>query len=223
MPRVARMIIPGIPYHVLNRGNNKQVLFLSDEDKRFFFQILLEAKLKYSCQLYYYTLMKNHYHLMLNSNEKDTLSAMMKIVNERYACYFNKKHNRIGNIWQGRFKSSPIQVEGYFLACGAYIETNCVRALLVNHPKEYQWSSYLFHAFGQKDILIDMDPWYESLGNNQLERQKRYRKILMDYMSQKKEKTIREAINKGGITGNNKFCQKIEKIRKSRLKKILSF
>lgn len=118
MGRYARGSNEGISYHVINRGNNHQPIFFSEEDYLFFQEALDQARKKYPCKIYCYVLMTNHFHLILEAEERgENLAGFMKHVCQRHGQYINKYYKRSGSLWEGRFKSSPISRDRYMLAC----------------------------------------------------------------------------------------------------------
>lgn len=178
MARKPRYFVEGQYYHIIQRGNNKEQIFYSEGDYIYFLQILKEAGAKYPCQIYAYCLMPNHFHLLMSPLQNNSISNFMKFAGVKHVRYTNKRYNRTGTLWEGRFRSSFIDDERYFTTCLLYIELNPVRAKLVKRPESYLWSSYSYRAFGNKETLVTLDPWYKSLGESQLERQRSYRKLL---------------------------------------------
>jgi len=182
MPRPLRIIVPNLFFHILNRGNNRQTVFRDKDDFLFFIQLLKRYKKELKFRLYHFCLMPNHTHFIIEPTIEGSLSKIMLRLTLAYTWYFNKKYNAVGHVWQGRYKSSLLDRENYFLWCGLYIELNPVRAGLAGRPEEWQWSSYRFYAFGDNnrliDGLIDFDPYYLELGDDPLERQKRYQEEI---------------------------------------------
>jgi len=211
MPRGPRLLIRDIPYHVIQRGNNKIPIFLKDEDYLFFLEILREAENKHPCFIYSYCLMTNHFHLLIEpKGREDNVSLLVKLLGARYVRYVNKKYNRPGTLWEGRFKSSLIDRESYFLACLYYIEMNPVRAGMVRLPEFYNWSSYRIRAFGEKSSILDLDHWYNSLGVNSEDRQAKYRQFFKDTVPKSKLDLLREMTNKNGVAGSLTFKAQVE-------------
>jgi len=130
-----------------------------------------------------------------------------------YSSYFNKKHGRVGHVWQGRYKSSLLDKEGYFIWCGLYVELNPVRAKLVEKPQDWRWSSYNFYAFGKGgpliEELIDTDPYYFQLADNPEERQERYRKNIEGVMKEDFLRNIRQQLDEG-VFGKQNFVQEMK-------------
>ncbi len=210
MARKPRLFVPGIPCHVIQRGNNKSPIFFNNNDYSFFLDVLHEAKLKYPCRIYAYCLMANHFHLLIEPEEKDNISLLMKLLGVKYVSYVNKFYKRTGTLWEGRFRSTLIDEEFYFFTCLHYIEMNPLRAGITNSPELYRWSSYRIRAIGEKSSILDFDPWYNSLGSNAQQRQSRYQQLFKNSIPEPTCKLIREMTNKGGIVGSNKFKERIE-------------
>ena len=164
MPRRARIVLPNVPIHLIQRGNNRHACFFADEDYRFYLDWLAKHAGKTGCRVHAYVLMTNHVHLLLSSDKADAPGALMKALGQRYVQYVNRTYRRSGTLWEGRFRSCPIQEETYLLACQRYIELNPVRAGMVPHPAEYRWSSYRANAQGEADALLQPHPLYTALG-----------------------------------------------------------
>jgi putative transposase len=176
MPRTARIAPKGYVYHILTRGNNREDVFKDEMDYKKYIEILQRYREKYKFKLYYYVLMRNHVHLVVEPTEEGgTLAEIMKGINLSYAQYYKFRYKHIGHFWQDRYKSIIISKDDYLLACGSYVELNPVRAGIVKDPRDYKWSSYNVYAYGKADPLIDEHPIYKGLSKNERERRKRYR------------------------------------------------
>ncbi|KXG75625.1 REP-associated tyrosine transposase [Thermotalea metallivorans] len=141
MPRYRRLVSKAGIYHVMMRGNEKKNIFHDHEDRHKFICILSDKKKISEYELYAYCLMNNHVHLLIKES-KEPLAQCMKRINTSYAYYFNRKYQRVGHVFQDRFKSEPIEDENYLLAAIQYIHNNPVQAQLVNNCRDYPWSSY---------------------------------------------------------------------------------
>ncbi|SKC40454.1 REP-associated tyrosine transposase [Maledivibacter halophilus] len=128
-------------YHIMIRGNEKRNIFLDDDDREKFINILFDKKKDNEYKLYAYCLMNNHVHLLLKE-EKEDISRNMKRINISYAYYFNKKYERVGHVFQDRFKSETVEDDIYLLQVIRYIHNNPVKAGIVKSPLKYKWSSY---------------------------------------------------------------------------------
>lgn len=212
MARRPRLFVADIPCHIIQRGNNRNPIFFSDEDYSFFLGVLQEAKVKYPCFIYSYCLMTNHFHLLIQPREKENASLLMKLLGSKYVRYVNKIYRRTGTLWEGRFKCSLIDGELYFLACLRYIEMNPIRAGIVTAPELYRWSSYRVRAFGEKSAVLDIDLWYNSLGQNEKEQQIKYRQFFQSSIPKSSWDLIRKMTAKNGVVGSINFKEHIEKI-----------
>ena len=211
MARRPRLFIRNIPYHIIQRGNNRIPIFVRDEDYLFFLKVLKEAKAKHPCFIYSYCLMPNHFHLLVEpEKEESSISLLIKLLGAKYVHYFNRSYNRSGTLWGGRFKCSLIDKELYFLTCLLYIEMNPVRAGILNSPEFYRWSSYRTRAFGEPNAILDLDPWYYGLGDNPEERQVKYRHFFQNVMPGHVLEFIRTTTNKNAILGGINFKAHIE-------------
>ncbi len=211
MPRKPSFYMPGVPVHIVQRGNNKNAIFFDEIDYAAYLEWLKEALKRYDCQLYAYVSMTNHVHLLVTPNTKESISRMMQYVGRRYVPYINHQYNRTGTLWEGRYKSSLVQEEPYLLACMRYIELNPVRAKMVKTASDYQWSSYHFNALGQEDELMTEHPLYLSLGQNELSRKKAYRSLFSKHMADDQTEEIRAAWQTGAPLATDHFKAQIEK------------
>ena len=156
MPRGARILLTNMYYHIINRGNQKQSIFLAEHDFRKYLEILKHYKKKYAFKLFGYCLMPNHVHLILHPKHPDELAIFMQGLTQAYTIWFNKKYRKVGHLWQGRFKSMLIHKDNYFLDCVYYVECNPVRAELSLSPNDYTWSSYKDRVLGNRNGLLDL-------------------------------------------------------------------
>jgi len=207
-----RFILPGQPQHVIQRGIDHQDIFRSNEDYQFYLDRLFDASNKHQCDIHAYVLMTNHVHLLVTPRTDDSIGKMMQMIGRYYVQYFNNRYQRIGTLWEGRYKATLVDAEQYFLTCMRYIELNSVRTKnTVNHPSEYPWSSYLFNALGQFDQLVIPHREYKRLGKTDAERQSEYRQLFRTRITKMTLETIREATNKAWVLGSERFKKKIEK------------
>ena len=144
MPRRTRIVEENACYHIITRGNQKQPVFKEARDFEKYLAILAKYKKKYKFKLYCFCLMPNHIHLIIEVARPSLLSKIMKCLNLSYALYFNSKYEKVGHLWQDRFKSKIIERDSYLLDCINYIEANPVRASLTKTMEEYPWSSHNF-------------------------------------------------------------------------------
>ena len=218
MARRARIILPGVPQHIIQRGNNRQACFYAEEDYRFYLACVEKAAVKYDCAVHAYVLMTNHVHMLVTSPQAYGISQMMQSVGRRYVRYINQTYQRSGTLWEGRFKASLVQDEGYLLACYRYIELNPVRAAMVEGPGDYKWSSYHSNAYGKADAIVTPHEQYLMLGSDTEQRQRRYRELFRHHIDDKLLHEIREAVNQELVLGNERFKDEIEQMLKRRVR-----
>lgn len=154
MPRRPRELSSTGIYHIMLRGNEQKDIFRDNQDKQKFLDSLAEKQGETGFALYAFCIMDNHVHLLLNTEDND-LASIMKAVAGRYAAWFNWKHNRVGHVFQDRFKSEAIEDDRYLLAALRYIHNNPVKAGIVGKPSDYRWSSYIEYIDPTSSTWID--------------------------------------------------------------------
>ena len=158
MPRKPRLCSEGLVYHITSRGINKERIFHAKCDYKMYLFILKECKKKFRFLLYCYALMPNHIHLVLETAQGGSISKIMQKLNTSYAVYMNKRRNRTGHLFQGRFFSRVVNKDNYLLELSRYVHLNPVKAGLVNKPEDYPWSSYNDYCKPDyKSPLVDRD------------------------------------------------------------------
>jgi putative transposase len=212
MPRRRRLCPPGLPVHVVQRGNNRQVCFASDADMKAYANWLHEGADKFGVDVHAWVFMTNHVHLLLTPQNHDSVSRCMQYMGRYYVRYFNYRHRRSGTLFEGRFKSSIVQTRRYLLACQRYIELNPVRAGMVSDPADYTWSSYRAHGFGQAVKMWRPHPEYLALGHTKQSRTSAYRQFFAQQLSTELITDIRNALNTGMVLGNDRFRQEVEEL-----------
>jgi len=201
MPRPPRVVLPGHTLHLIQRGNNRSACFVDDEDRACYLAALHHASLSARCPVHAYVLMTNHVHLLVTAGEARTPARMMQALGRNYVRHFNERHGRTGTLWEGRYRSSLIDSERYFLECSRYIETNPVRAGLVSRPEEYRWSSYRSNTDGQRDALVRRHAVYLALGRWSSTRREAYCALFETPLESQVLDAIRRATNKGIALG----------------------
>lgn len=149
--------------HVVQRGNNRIECFKADADRLVYLSILRELSALTHCAIHAYCLMTNHVHLLLTPDSKAGPSVMMRDLARCYASYFNRRYQRTGTLWEGRFRSCLVESADYMLACYRYIEMNPVRAGMVRSPDLYAWSSHRANIARSRDKLVSHHPEYAAL------------------------------------------------------------
>jgi putative transposase len=211
MARTSRIVIPTLPHHIIQRGNDRQQIFRDEEDFQVFLGWMREASKQFKVAIHAYVLMGNHLHLLATPSDVEGLARMMQWVGRFYVPYFNRKYDRTGTLWQGRFKTSIIESERYFLICSRYIEMNPVRAGLVTKPSDYKWSSYAHHIGDKTDTLIADHPLYWALGNTPFEREVAYKQFVEQPVTKEEAESLGQAVTKGRVLGSEQFKIQLEK------------
>ncbi|HEY8102383.1 MAG TPA: transposase [Burkholderiaceae bacterium] len=205
MPRRPRIKLAGVPQHLVQRGVNREPCFFSEEDYYCYLHWLFEAAADWRCHVHAYVLMTNHVHLLVTPETPGGLAKLMQSVGRRYVQYVNRFYKRSGTLWEGRFKSSLVQAEGYLLLCQRYIELNPVRAGMVNDPALYRWSSYRHYALGQTDERLHPNPLYLALGQEEDSRKSAYRDLFRYELDEAVITDLRAALMQGQPMGNERF------------------
>ncbi len=157
MARLARVVVPGAPHHVTQRGNRRQQVFFSDDDYQAYKALLAEGCAEAGVSVWAYCLMPNHVHLILQPRDEDGLRAALGEAHRRYTRRINLRKGWRGYLWQGRFASFPMD-QTHLIACARYVETNPVRARLTRRARDWRWSSARAHLAGRDDGLVTVAP-----------------------------------------------------------------
>ncbi|MBU1043510.1 MAG: transposase [Candidatus Omnitrophica bacterium] len=208
MTRPLRIEYEGAVYHVTSRGNAREPIFGDNKDRFIFYKILSEAKKKYNIICHGYCLMDNHYHLVIETPEGN-LSVAMRYINGVYTQDFNRKHNRVGHIFQGRYKAILIEREEYLLEVTRYVVLNPVRAKLVKSPEQWEWSSFSGTAGKErKEEFLDIDWILGNFGNTKDIAQKLYVNFVKEGIN---EESFKIKMKRQNILGSDDFKQKLSK------------
>ena len=178
MGRPRRVFLPGISLHVIQRGNNRMNVFQQSDDYQAFLGLLRRAAESHDVAIHAYVLMTNHVHLIVTPGHALSLPTAMKELGGHYVRFYNKKYERTGTLWNGRYRGLPIRDESYWLTCLKCIEQNPVRAGIVNSSSEYRWSSYQAHAFGKWPTWLTPHAVYTALGPTSERRQAAYCSLI---------------------------------------------
>lgn len=191
MARRPRIIVPGIPLHLTQRGVDRCPTFLSAEDFAAYRLFLRQALSAARCRLHAYVLMPNHVHLLLTPDTEDGPATLVRAIGSRYVRYFNARYRRTGGLWEGRYHSVLVDSVAYLLRCSRYIERNPVRAFLVADPAAYQWSSYRRNAHGFEDPCVEEHPAYTELAATGERRAAAYRAMFEPVLAPEEAAEIR--------------------------------
>ncbi|KAF0143508.1 MAG: hypothetical protein FD156_2574 [Nitrospirae bacterium] len=211
MARQLRIEFEGAFYHITSRGNLRDRIFFDDKDKEMFLEILKRTKERYGYLLHAYALMDNHYHLLIET-PKANISQAMQNINTSYTVYINKKYQRSGHLFQGRFKGIIVDKDEYLLTLSRYIHLNSVRAKIVQWPEDYRWTSYGAYRDKSKDSLVDITDTLSCFSDSKTEAVRAY-KSFVEAREGMEENPFKD-IAAGLILGSKRFKAKITKFIK---------
>ncbi len=205
MARLPRLYLPGCAQHVIQRGNNRNACFYAAADYQVYLSFLKDSAEKYQVAIHAFVLMTNHVHLLVTPQDEQGVSRMMQALGRQYVQYFNYTYERTGTLWEGRYKSTVVDVDSYLFCVYRYIELNPVRASMVGHPADYPWSSFQANAMGKAIKLLTPHPLYCGLGNTAESRQAVYLSLFSGAIPDRETAFIRQATNKSWVLGSEQF------------------
>lgn len=209
MARRGRYYVPDQPFHVIQRGINRAPVFFAEADYRFYLEALGEAASRHHCAIHAYVLMTNHVHLLVTPHRADSIPRTLQSLGRRYVGSVNRRRQRTGTLWEGRYKATVIDGEAHLLTCYRYIELNPVRAGMVAEAADYRWSSHRWHAAGEADQVITDHPLYVALGASAGARQAAYRGLFGAPLAAPVIDQLRQATNGGWAFGDDRFKARV--------------
>lgn len=214
MARPLRIEFEGAVYHITSRGNAKKDIFEDDSDREIFLKILGDVVKRYNWLCHAYCLMDNHYHLLVETPEGN-LSKGMRQLNGLYTQRYNQRHGRTGHVFQGRYKAILIDKENYLLMVSRYVLLNPVRAMLIQKPDEWRWSSYSATVGIEEPLEYLTIDWILSrFGNNKVEAELRYKEFVNNGIEEESPwKKLQGQILLGDERFVNKFSNLLSKKR----------
>ena len=217
MARRPRLTVPFYPHHVIQRGNDRQIICRDDADRRNLLALFMEHSQRLKVAIHAYVLMDNHFHLLLTPETPEGLPEMMQAVGRSYVRAFNTRHGRTGTLWDGRYRCSLIESESYLLTCMAYIDLNPVRAGMVNDPAEYPWSSHR-HLIGLcGDKLVTPHALFWGLGNTPFAREAAYAQMVRAGIDSRQQEDLTRTVLTGWALGSDAFIAALTKSTQRRL------
>ena len=210
MGRIARVVGPGFPHHITQRGNRRQQTFFCDDDYHTYLGLMSRWCCQSGVEIWSYCLMPNHIHLIAVPAKRESLHKAIGEAHSRYARMINFPEGWRGFLWQGRFNSYPMG-EHYVLAAALYIEQNPVRAKLVKDAWEYPWSSARAHVEGKDDSLVKVGPILAIVGN--------WKGFLEGGANEDETKKLRQHERTGRPLGNAQFIRQLEQLTGRMLRK----
>jgi len=203
MARALRIAYPGALYHVTCRGNEQRAIFRDDHDRETFLSRLQVSLRNYQVHAHVYVLMDNHFHLVVETPQAN-LSAFMRHFNVSYAGYFNRRHKRVGHLYQGRFTAIVVEEDAYLLEVSRYVHLNPIRVGLVQDPAAYPWSSAAAHLAGRDDALVKVEPLLALVGN--------WKDFLLSGVTKEEIEGLRRHERTGRPLGNDGFVGQLEEL-----------
>jgi putative transposase len=204
MPRLPRIIVPGTPHHATQRGNNRQMVFRSDDDRRVYLHCLRTHAETYGLQVVAYCLMGNHTHVIGVPEHSESLGKALGRTHFQYTHYFNGTHGRSGHLWQNRYFSCPMD-DGHAYQALRYVEQNPVRAGIAKQAWEYPWSSAQLHCgLAKGSTMLDMVAWWERWTPEE------WREVLRVTQDDVWLRRIRSGTTRGRPLGGDDFLTMIE-------------
>ena len=203
MARLARVVIPGVPHHLTQRGNRRQNVFFGEDDYKAYLELLSQWCAERDVEVWAYCLMPNHVHLIVLPESEDGLRRAIGEAHRRYTRRVNFREDWRGHLWQGRFASFPMD-ETHLMAAARYIERNPVRARLVRGAWDYRWSSAKAHVEGRDDALVKVKPL--------LKRAEDWKEFLRLPEDETTWESLREHERTGRPLGDERFIAKLERL-----------
>lgn len=204
MGRIARVVAVGLPHHVTQRGNNRLPVFFASADRKDYLATLARYCGEFGLTVWAYCLMGNHVHIIAVPEHDHSLARAIGRTNLIYTQRVNRKYRRTGRLWQNRFFSSPVESGRYLWAVCRYVETNPVRAGLVERAWDFRWSSARHHVRQTPDPLVKESPWLDPAERGG------YRRFLEERTEQEEEDRIRRTVLSGRPFGDKGFVDRLE-------------
>ena len=215
MGRPLRIEYPGALYHVTSRGNEKRRIFLQDSDRLRFLRILEEYHDRYGILIHNYILMNNHYHLIIETPRGNLLKVMHGL-NGGYTGYFNRKHGRVGHLFQGRYTGILVDKDSYLLQLSRYLHLNPVVAKIVERPEQYKWSSYSsFIREGKQLGWVEYRWLLSQFGRDKKGARKKYKEFVEEGLRKKVEDPFKKVYGQV-VLGGEAFRERIRELLKGR-------
>lgn len=207
MSRPLRIDYQGAYYHITTRGVGRQNIFFEESDRQIFLEILKKLSKRWGLIIHGYCLMSNHYHLEVEVPEGN-LSRSMQWLNQVYAGHVNRTRDRVGHLFQGRFKSVLVEAETYLHVLTRYIHLNPVRAGIVKRPSEYKWSSYrIYLGLENRPVWLEVSKTLDKFGKFKKEQRIRYKEYVEDGLGG----SPLSEMSFGAILGTKDFIERIRK------------
>ncbi len=219
MARLPRLIIPGYPHHVIQRGIDRQAIFRDAADHEAMRALLAEQSRAHGVALHAYVLMPDHFHLLVTPSQAEGLARMMQGIGRAYVRHFNQRAGRSGTLWEGRYRCAPLQPETALLDAMAYLDLNPVRAGLAESPADYPWSSHRSCIGQGPDKAVSPHPASWALGNTPFAREQAYAERVQRGLGTERVRALTDAALHGWALGDEAFLAALQKQTDRRLRR----
>ena len=217
MARQPRLILPRQPHHIVQRGNDRQLVFREPEDYERFLGWLKEASRSYRVAVHAYALLPTHLHLLATPESEEGLAAMMQKLGRFYVPWYNNKYDRSGGLFEGRFRTAVVAPDHHFLMCSRFIELAPVREGHASEPGRYAWSSYPHHAGLQPDAAVTDHALFWALGNTPFQREAAYIELVQQGIAAEEAEHIAASLRTGQPFGSHAFKLDLERLTQRRI------
>jgi putative transposase len=219
MARLPRLTLADLPHHVIQRGNNRQPIFVDRSDRERLLALLADHATRLGVALHAYVLMDNHFHLLATPSTADGLPLLMQAIGRGYVRWYNDRHGRSGTLWEGRYRSTVIQPDPWLMVCMAYIDLNPVRSGVMPDAAAYQWSSHGHYAGVRHDRFLTPPAAYWQLGNTPFAREAGYADLVRAGVTPADQAALTEATLRGWALGDDAFLDSLQKATARRVVK----
>lgn len=210
MARLPRLTLAGYPHHIILRGNNRQSIFLEEQDREVFLALLADHAGRHQAAVHAYQLMDNHIHLLVTPRAPESIPQLMQALGRSYVQAFNRRHGRTGTLWEGRYRCTVLDAETWLMPCMVYLDLNPVRAGLVVQPADYRWSSYGHWAGLRVDRGLTPAAQYWALGNTPFAREAGYVALVQAGITAAQQQAITAAALGGWALGPPEFVDDLQ-------------
>jgi putative transposase len=219
MARLPRLALADHVHHVIQRGNNRQPIFVHTADYEAMLGYVDAHARTFGVAVHAYVLMENHFHLLLTPRSAEALPRMMQAVGRSYVRYFNAAHGRSGTLWEGRYRSTVLEAQRYLLPCMVYLDLNPVRAGTVAHARDYAWSSHMHYVGARQDRILTPPPQMWELGNTPFAREAAYAQYVEEGLNAAQHTQLTDSALQGWVLGGERFVADLQKQTERRLTK----
>ncbi len=217
MARLPRLSLPGLPHHLIQRGNNREAIFADAQDFALMHELLAQQAREAGVAVHAYVLMDNHFHLLATPSTGEALARMMQGVGRRYVRHFNQRSGRSGTLWEGRYRCAVLQPEAWLLPCMAHLDLNPVRAGRAEAPADWAWSSHRHYIGATVDRLVSPHPLAWALGDTPFAREQAYARRVEEGVPNAQQATLVDAALHGWALGDAAFLAGLQKQTDRRL------